>query len=298
MAPCYKFSLLRIAASPPRDERLNVGIAVFKDGMLDVRLLRSLVKLNALSLAYDPDSIRSAAEVLKELDYTLSEAGDSEEARLAKLKEFGAFDFSPIGYFEAHSQDAYEQRISLLMKSFVEPEPAQKRGYRGKVTKLTAALRQAFRSDRVLAQRGEDLGAHRVVPNVELATGLVADFVLKNGAMHVIETVDASSEASSGIRAIKDIALSALTIEQARMTYGDNSTIGRLVYQASAETEAMASSALLAAEHQHIELINWASGDDQRKLLTTVATLAIPLPRKRSGLHPLNASTQHKFDIN
>lgn len=298
MAPCFKFSLLRIAASPPRDERLNVGIAIFRDGMLDVRLLRSLGKLSALSLAYDPDSVRSAAEVLKELDHTLSESSDSEETRLSKLGDFGAFDFSPLGQFEAPSPDAYEQRIAFLMKSFVEPEPAQKKAQRGKGTRLVAALRHAFRGDRILAQRGEDLGAHRIVPNVELATGLIADFVLRNGAMHVIETVDASGEASSGIRAIKDIALSALTIEQARITYGDNATIGRLVYQASAETEAMASSALLAAEHQRIELINWASGDDQRKLLTTVNTLAIPIPRKRGGLPPLNASTQHKFNIN
>lgn len=298
MARCFKFSLLRVAASPPRDERLNVGLAIFRDGSLDIRLLRSLGKLNALSLAYDPDSIRSAADALKDLDSSLSSSTDSEEARLKRLEQFAAFEFSPIANFNAQSSDAYEQQISFLLRSFVEPEPAPKKVSRGKGTKLNVALRNAFKNDRVLALKGEDLGAHRVVPNVELATGLIADFVLKNGAMHIIETVDASGDTSTAIRAVKDIALSALTIEQARMTYGEDSTVGRLVYHASAETEVMATSALLAAEHQRIELINWASADDQRKLLTTVTTLAVPAPRKKSALHPLNASTQHRFEIN
>lgn len=298
MARCYKFALLRVVASAPRDERLNVGLAVILERSLDVRMLRSLGKLNALSLAFDADSVRSAGDRLKDLDRSFSKPDDTEEIRLARIAEMVPFEFSPLGHFYAQSPEAYEQQISFALRSFVEPEPAPKTPTRGKATKLAVSLRQAFRKDRVLAQRGEDLGAHRVVPNVALAPGLVADFVLKNGAMHVIETVDASGDASTAIRAIKDIALSALTIEQARMSYGENATIGRLVYHASAEAEALATSALLAAEHQRIELLNWASADDQRKLLTTISTLAIPVPRKGSGLHPIHASTQHRFEIN
>jgi len=298
MAHCYKFALLRVVASPPRDERLNVGLVVILDGSLDVRVLRSLGKLNALSLAFDADTVRSAADRLVDLDRSFCRLGDSAETRLARLAELAPFEFSPIAQFYARSVEAYEQQISFALRSFVEPEPAPKPTSRGKATKLAVSLRRAFRKDRVLAQKGEDLAAHRIVPNVALAPGLVADFVLKNGAMHVIETVDASGDASTAIRVIKDIALSALTIEQARITYGDNATIGRLVYHASAEAEALATSALLAAEHQRIELLNWASADDQRKLLTTVSTLAVPIPRKGGRFHPLNASTQHRFKIN
>lgn len=298
MARCYKFSLLRVAAAPPRDERLNVGVVIFGDDSLDIRLPRSLGKLNALSLAFDTDSIRAAAENLAELDRSLSTPGESVASRWSKLIEFAPFDFSPVAEFMAPSSNVYEQQIAFLLRSFVDPEPAPKKSVRGKGTRLAVALRNAFKSDRVLAQKGEDLAAHRVMPNVELATGLVADFVLKNGAMHVIETVDASGDNSTAIRAIKDIALSALTIEQARMTFGESTTVGRLVYHASADTESHASSALLAAEHQRIELINWASADDQRRLLTTVSSLAVPVPRKRSGLHPVNASTQPRFSLN
>jgi hypothetical protein len=296
MARSYNFALLRIAAAPPRDERLNVGLVVFRDGSLDVRLLRSLGKLGALSLAFDNDSVRAAADSLKELDRQLFTGETAVEARVLRLKDFSPFEFSPVAHFSANSPAVYEQQISFLLKSFVEPEPMPKQARRGKGTRLAVALRSAFKSDRILAQKGEDLTAHRVVPNLELATGLVADFVLKNGAMHVIETVDAS-DTSTALKVVKDIALSALTIEQARISYGEETILGRLVYHASAEAEVLATSALLAAEHQRIELINWASADDQRKLLTTVSSLAVPLPRKKSGLHPLNASTQHKLSL-
>jgi hypothetical protein len=206
------------------------------------------------------------------------------------------FELSSIAHFAAPSSAIYEEEIALILRTFVEPEPAPKAPIKGKATALTASLRKAFRSDRILAAKGEDLDAHRIVTNVELATGLVADFVLKNGAMHVFETVDASSENTSVVTVAKNVGLAALTIEQARISFGEGVTVPRLIYQASAQTEALVTPALYAAQHQGVELVNWASGDDQRRLRTTVASLATPLPRKGQG--PLNASTQHRFAIN
>lgn len=298
MARCFKFSLLALHAPAPRNERLNVGIAVFLDGNLDVRILRSLRKLSALSLALHDESIRSAAQNLSALDMALAAPNDAPEQRLERLAAISTFQFSPLAQFVAASPSAYEDEIALILRTFVEPEPALRIAAKGKATALTASLRKAFRSDRILAVKGEDLSAHRVVTNVELATGLVADFVLKNGAMHVFETVDASSENSSPLSVAKNIGLSALTIEQARICYGNAVTVARLIYQATAQTEGLISPALHAAEHQGVELVNWSSGDDQRRLRMTVASLATPLPRKERGRTSINASTQHRFAIN
>lgn len=298
MARCYKFCLLAFDAPAPRNERLNIGLVVFLDGRLDVRLLRSLRKLSALSLAFNEESIRLAAQNLSRLDTQLSEPGDGPEERLSQLDAMSPFRFSPMAHFIAPSAAVYEEEVALILRTFVEPEPAPRGPIRGKATALTASLRKAFRSDRILAAKGEDLEAHRVVTNVELATGLVADFVLKNGAMHVFETVDASSENISVVTVAKNVGLAALTIEQARICYGEEVTVPRLVYQASAQSEALVGPALHAAEHQGVELINWASADDQLKLRTTVASLATPLPRKSRGEGPINASTQHRFAIN
>src|SRR4051812_652996 len=225
MAHCYKFSLLALDAPAPRNERLNIGLVVFRGGNLDVRLLRSLRKLSALSLAFDEESIRTAAQNLSRLDAQLSEPSDSLDERFAQLQAMSPFRLSPLAQFVAPSAAVYEEEVALILRMFVEPEPAPKTPVRGKATALTAALRKAFRSDRILAAKGETLEAHRVVTNVELATGLVADFVLKNGAMHVFETVDASHENTSAVTVAKNVGLAALTIEQARICYGDKVTI-------------------------------------------------------------------------
>lgn len=298
MARCYKFSLLALHAPSPRDERLNVGIAIFVDGSLDVRLLRSLRKLGALSLAYRDDVLRAAATNLEELDRRFSEPGDSAENRLSQLEAISPFSFSPIAQFTAPNSAAYEEEIATILRIFVEPEPVFRVAARGKATPLTSALRKTFRDDRILAVKGEDLSAHRVVSNVELAAGLVADFVLKNGAMHIFETVDASSEHSSAISVAKNVGLAALTIEQAKISYSDSVTVARLIYQSNAQAEALIMPALHAAEHQGVELVNWASSDDQRKLRMTVASLAVPLPRRGRQNSGINASTQPRFAIN
>ncbi len=296
MAHCYKFSLVGLLGAAPRDERLNVGVAVFLNGNLDVRLLRSLRKVSALSLAFTDESIRAASANLSDLDAQLSLPNDTPNERLARLQQISPFAFSSLGEFVASTPLAYEQEISGLMRAFVEPEPALRAG-RGKATPLTSSLRRVFKSDRVLAGKGEDLSAHRVMVNVELASGLVADFVLKNGAMHIIETVDAASENSSAVTIMKNIGLAALTIEQARINYGEDDTRGRLVYQACPQTEMLATPGLLAAEHQGIELVNWSSLDDQRRLREVISSLAHALPRKSKG-QPLNASAQPRFSIN
>lgn len=298
MVHSYKFALLALHAPAPRDERLNVGVVVFRDSDVDVRLLRSLRKLTALSLAFGDDTVRTAAENLRALDARIASSQVSVDGRAERLSRLSPFKFSGIGEFVAASQAAYEAEIALIMRSFVEPEAGLRVMQRGKGTPLSTALRKSFRADRILAAKGEDLSSHRVLSNVELATGLIADFVLKNGAMHIFETVDASSETLSPVAIAKNVGLSAITIEQARIKFGDAITVPRLIYQASATTEALVTPSLLAAEHQGVELVNWSSDDDQRRLRVTVSSLATPLPKRKAANTPLNATVQPRFALN
>jgi hypothetical protein len=296
MARSYSFSIVRVGASAPRDERLNVGIAVLEDERLDVRLPRTLAKLHALSNALDETTVRAAAENLPEIYKLVATKNLGASDRLTQLRALSPFEFSSPGEFIAGSREAYEAELEGLLRRLVDPEPAPPKTRPKKPSHLATVLRKAFRKERILAQKGEELSAHRVLTNLVLAEGFSADFVLKNGSFHVIETVDAAGPNASPRKAVADIAVSALTIEQARIHFGESETKGRLVYQASAATEAAADSALTAAEHQGIELVNWASQDDQRKLLVTVSSLAEPLPKKRDSLS-VHASTQHRLSL-
>ena len=297
MTGTYEFAVLGIT-DRHRNEKLNAGLIVFGDDHLDVRLPKRLDRLRALSGALDLDALRDDLQSLSSIDAAARlEGRHSAKDRIQYLTLISRFEVSSPGTFVAVNAEAYEAGIERLQKFLIEPESPMPR-LKMKRTKLTTSVKNALRKERILARKGEGLGAHRVVSNVQIAEGLSADFVLKNGAMHVFETVDASFEEISLRKVVTDIAVSALVLEQARMTFGENSTIARLVYDASSVIERHAEPSLLAAQHQGTELVNWASVDDRRSFLVQLTKLAEPLPSKAEIRAAVHASTQHKFKLN
>jgi len=298
MASWYNFAVARLAAHPNRDERLNIGLVVFDGERLDVHAAKNLEKVRVISAALDVDSVRASILRLSDLDRMIqaAEGKSSPAERLIVLATMSPFEFSALGQFEAHSHASYKQAIAQILGRLVEPEPAPFRKV-ARRSRLLSSLKAAFRTERVMARKGEDLSAHRVVAGWPLAEGLSADFLLKNGAMHVIETVDAQSDEISVRKLVSDIAVSALVLERARMTFGENQMTGRLVYSASAHNESLAKPSLLAAEHQGAQLVNWASQDDRLRLIGDISKLAIPL-KKKDNVLPVNASTQRRLQLN
>jgi hypothetical protein len=201
------------------------------------------------------------------------------QERLKMIARIGPLSISHAGTFVAENSGAYEARIASILKLLVEPEPAPKR-VRKKRSPLFSQVRRMFQDERVLARPKEGLDSHRIVPHYELDEGLVADLVLRNGAYHIIETVDASGDEHSLRKAVVDIAIAALVLERARMKFGEIATHARLVYNASANLEHIAQPSLEAAEHQGAELINWASADDRNRFVHSLASLATPIEKK------------------
>jgi hypothetical protein len=284
-------------ADPIRGEALNAAIAVFDGPLAEVRVPRRLDKLRALSHALDLEAFRESVVRLGELDQMIVQQGvERLQDRLERLRDFSGFEFSEPAWLEAPNHDAYEKAISGLLRHLVEPEPARLQPTL-KRTRLLSVVRKAFAAERVLARKGEDLSSHRIVRNYEIAEGLQADFLLKNGAMHVVETVDASDEHTSARKIVSDIAVSALVLEQARMTFGEKSTFARLVYDASPSLEKIATPSLEAAAHQGATLVNWASGDDRQRLLVELASLATPIETKKSREAHITATTQGRLSL-
>ncbi len=299
MARFTKYAVARFSSHPVRDERLNIALVVFNDDGLDIRMGKRLDKVRAISGMADIGELRDRFEKIVELDQALINSGDkTAEARWQILTELGLADLSNISDLECSTKVVYENSINLLMKGLVEPEPSKLRG-NVKKTRLLATVKLALRREGVLARPGENISDHRVVPNVPLAEGLVADLVLKNGAMHVVETIDASSQDSSARRIVTDIALSALVLEQARISFGEQETRANLIYNASSSTESIAMPSLRAAAHQGANLINWQSHDDQRQFITYLSSLAIPYEKKRTVNRPGYLTTsQEKLNLN
>jgi hypothetical protein len=128
-----------------------------------------------------------------------------------------------------------------------------------------------------------------------LDDGLIADLVLRNGAMHVVETVEASGGEESIRKTVAEVGIAALVLERARMRFGEKETKGRLVYSASAALEHIARPSLEAAEHQGAQLINWDSADDRAKFIQSLTILATPIPSKRKKTRVVSGAGSKLF---
>lgn len=275
----YSFSLIKLAPRNARDERLNIGVAVLRDGEVDIRPARRLDKVRAISAALDEAAVKELFQAVVGFDKTLAASGLEQIERLEALSELGPVYFSPLGSFEIASPSEYEEAIQRIMRSMVEPEAAPNRR-RSKRTRLLTEVKSSLKRERVLAQKGEGISSHRIVSNLEIDDGLVADLALRNGAMHVIETVDAGHEDSLK-RAVSEIAVAAFVLESARFKFGTQA-VSRLVYSASSEIEHSITPSLDVARSQGAMLYNWSSRDDQLKLVDEMRSLATPLePKKR-----------------
>jgi hypothetical protein len=279
MAPFYSFAIVCLAPEGARAERLNLGVAIWTPHGLDVRVSRRLEKVHAISAALDASVVRELVLGLKLLDDRFAGSGSDVLARHAALKQVGPIALSEIGNFSAHDSASYEDRVQTILKAMVDPEPLATRA-KQKRSRLLTQIKGEFRKERVLAKKDENLDSHRIVPSFILDEGLVADLVLRNGAIHVVETVDAAGEGSVK-RAIGEIGVAALVLERARMKFGDT-TDGQIVYSASALLERVAQPSLDAAAHQGAKLVNWASADDRASFLHRLSSVATPLERKRS----------------
>jgi hypothetical protein len=281
MVNFYKYAVIRLAPDDVRDERINIGVVIFADTGLDLRVAKRLDKARAISAALDSQSLRELLENIRDMDkhINLNETHPV-DTRAKMISRIGPLTLSELGTFIADDADSYESRIESLMCALIEPEVALRK-FREKRSKLLTQVKKQFKQDRVLAQKDEDISSHRIVSGYELERGLVADLVLKNGAMHIIETVDALGNEDSLRKAIGEIGVAALVLERARMKFGQDNTKARLVYNASASLEEVARPSLEAAAHQGAELTNWASTNDRLSFIHSITSLATPLERKR-----------------
>ena len=185
MAQSYKFAVVRLSPEGVRDERINVGLVVFAEDAVDVRLPRRLDKVRVISASLDQAAIEELTYAVMTRDLDLRQSGIADaEARKTGIGRIGPLTLSQLGMFTCADERQYEARIASIFRSIIDPEPAPKI-QRQKSSRVLTQLKRALRERRVLARPDENLDSHRVVQNLPLADGLVADLVLKNGKMHV-----------------------------------------------------------------------------------------------------------------
>jgi Protein of unknown function (DUF3037) len=124
MAHCYSFAIVRLGTNDAREERLNVGLAVFNGEKLDVRVGRRIDKVRALSAGVEMNTVRELISSLSKIDETLLLEKPLDIAtRHAELRQFGPISLSSLGSFTAETGTDYESRVASILKAMVDVDP-------------------------------------------------------------------------------------------------------------------------------------------------------------------------------
>jgi hypothetical protein len=269
---------LLIAETPlPRNEHINLGIAVWRDGMPEFHVDASINRLSAL----DPNYPR--LPIFRQLmDDSLASSLATQLAALPdQAARFTLLEFMlapmrliPGGELFAAEGD-FTSVIDRLMAALVRRPALSVKAERRPVrnTKLTRQLKDWFRQAKVMGRNMDDLSRSRIVEQypVSVESDVYADFAYKNGHLHVIETLDlrGADHITPSLR--NNAAFKSITLDMARDVVGQGKCIGVVAVSNYANVK----SAVRLFERNADELYSLESPADVQRLSDFLA----------SGLH-------------
>lgn len=184
------FSLVRYQPDMQRQEVVNVGVVVFADSGPLVSLASNQGKLLALDPNFRLARLYDQGKRLQDAMRTLWEDRTSVDELIHSFGTGGSLSLSPPGMLDSENR-SIEVIVEELQKDLVSA-PVRSRSREPKTSRLHTELRQVFRQARILGSAPSDISKHLIVPNFPIDTdiGLFAEFALRNGKLHVTETVD------------------------------------------------------------------------------------------------------------
>jgi hypothetical protein len=221
MARSFKYAIIRFCPDERRGESVNIGIAIFIDGQIDIRFANSFAKAQALFPNLSFDGLHGFPARINEL---LSQFRSITEQH-SFLREYGPITASELGRFEISSDEQYEPQVQRLLNDFVIP-PRAKSTPRAKTGVLKRNVSDTFRLSGLLGRSPEDIDLHKVVPEfpVSLEENLFVDFAYKNGTYRFAEVVDLRVSHNSLTDKFKECCEKAISLDKAKRKFGSDST--------------------------------------------------------------------------
>lgn len=252
-------------ADAKRQETINIGLIVFRPEGLDVRMLENISKIRLFDSNFDIHQIQA----LKEQYEFLCRNIESPETQLETLNLFKSRVYvSKPGEFLLDHQNQYESKIISLFKQLVAQIKAPST-HTGK-SKFTTSLKNTFKDLKLLANTPSELSQHKIVHNYHIneESGITADFLLKNGAFHLTETID--YDVNIATAKLRETSLKLMTfIEGQRSLDGDVKNY--FVYKASSDKELEMSAQINLARSHSNEVFNFSSDNDKDKYFNIIS---------------------------
>ena len=265
------FSLIRYQPDLQRQEVVNIGIVVFDEAGPHVAVVPSQGKLLALNPNLSLARVFDQGKRLSDALQGLWERGSTVETMVGAFGGGATLFLTGTGILQRDGRPL-EALVEELNQDLVTP-PSKKLVREPKRSRLHSELRQVFRSARILGSRPEDITRHLVVPNfpIDPDTGLFAEFALRNGQLHVTETVDFRTAASSTKR--QEAQAKTLILVEALERVGRDD-LRRYVVVTGASAQVQASMNLL--ERYSDDLIVRESAEDWRRYVDIMHKAAKP----------------------
>ncbi len=273
----FKFAVLRLEPDKRRGERINIGIVVFKDDSLDVRLLPSMNKVSAIDGSVDT----SLVSILPaNLSAALASVHGADE-KYSTLVDLRLASVSEMGWFAAADSIRYESEISRLMAALVVPRPMPSRQTSGNA-RIASELKKRFKSGKILGKVKGDLSKHLVVPNYPLAPNedLYADFVLKNGVYRVTETADFRANSNSSHDKRRIAADAAIKLDRAKKVFKGRDKLRRYAVVGGSNDGSANHAVNLIGEYSDEVFAVESSADMARyfQMMMEAAHASLPMP--------------------
>ena len=256
MARSFNFSIIQASPDRRRGEIVNVGMAVFLDGKVDIHL-PELRKISALT-GHLWDGAKEAYEIAVNKCVDASAAVGAKIDVMRDLSD--TFRVSDPGVLTIDDSSQYDERVESILKSLVaKPSPKKEEGQ----DKINSEIARILKMADVLAARGQTINDNKVVRNFEISheKKMKADFAYKNGVYKIVSTLDLRSSASKHGKACEKGA----ALHFARQEFGP-STVTMAVYAVDRANEKLRASEIdIIRSFAGGAAYNWLSASDQRE---------------------------------
>lgn len=265
MSNILQFSLIRYQPDMHRQEVVNIGVLLFLPEGPRVSMAPNQGKL----LALDPNiRLTTVYEQASRLQLALTSMWkfDGSIEKMVTMFETGrSLSISPIGILDI-TQRSLEEITEELFRELVAA-PIRRRLREQQNSRLHSELRREFRQAGILGHGPADISKHLVVPNfpIDADVGLFAEFALRNGQLHVTETVDFRTSSPSVKK--QEAQAKTLLLVQALESLG-KSDLKRYVVVSGATSHAQASMNLL--QRHADDLIVRESAEDWSRYVNAI----------------------------
>ena len=186
------FSVVRYQPDLQRQEIANVGTVLFGPEGPQVFMASNLTKLLALDPNLSLHQVHADAQALSQTLAAYWHADADPAAIIAAMGQARqGLTLTAPGQIQ-QGQRTLSEVATELEQLLVRPPSRQRQAAAVRTNRLHSELRQLFRQSGILGRDANDISRHLVVPNfpIDAEVGLFAEFALRNGRLHVTETVD------------------------------------------------------------------------------------------------------------